>query len=232
MRTTTIRLPVDLHETLEAEADEYDLSFSEYARRILRARDTNTDGEYVNTQPNTEANTSEYDDRIRALEERLTAVEEQLENTRPNTTPEYASTPANTEEDTSGMMSEDAIRRVISGEEVPGDRDRDDADADELTEEMERALAELDVPGRKATVEEARRDAIRWTWQRLREMGEAETQELANPAFDEFGEKTGYSEGSRYRGYGLWDNCVREALKELPGVVDPGARGHVWTFDE
>ena len=48
--------------------------------------------------------------------------------------------------------------------------------------------------------------------------GEAITQELANPAFDKFGDETEYSSGSRYRGYGLWDNCVHEALKQLPGV--------------
>jgi len=100
--------------------------------------------------------------------------------------------------------------------------------AETLSEEMERVLAGLDVPGRPDAVEETRRDAIRWGWEYLREHdGPLRANELADAIFHEFEDDPdlGYSASAdRYDGYQLWDNCVRTRIKKLPGVVD-GANG-------
>lgn len=67
MKVTTLRIPESLYETLEEEADAQDLSFSEYARRILRNR---------------KEHTPEYEEgyasigRVDELEERIAALEE------------------------------------------------------------------------------------------------------------------------------------------------------------
>lgn len=50
MKVTTLRIPESLYETLQEEADEEEMSLSEYVRRILRNRKEHTDeykGEYA-----------------------------------------------------------------------------------------------------------------------------------------------------------------------------------------
>lgn len=64
MKITTLRLPEGLAEDLEEEAEDKDLSFSEYVRRILRARDRIR-----------KKNTPDYDKRIRDLERRVDDLE-------------------------------------------------------------------------------------------------------------------------------------------------------------
>jgi hypothetical protein len=110
----------------------------------------------------------------------------------------------------------------------------DGSESASLREEMEAALKELDVPGRKAKVEYARRQAVKWAWEYLRDAdGVVTTRELANSTFAEFwDEPINYTTNERYPGYGLWDGCVRDVLKQLPGVVDPGPRGSRWRFEE
>ena len=65
MKVTTLRLPESMYQALEAEADEREMSLSEYVRDILRER--------PNTQPNTQANTS-----LGELEQRVSALEAEL----------------------------------------------------------------------------------------------------------------------------------------------------------
>jgi hypothetical protein len=58
--------------------------------------------------------------------------------------------------------------------------------------------------------------------------------ELADKTFHEFEDDPdlGYSaSGSRFDGYQLWDNCIREVLRELPGV-HPGSGSGAWEFHE
>ena len=62
MEPLTIRIPEDLKESLDAEADEYDVSTSEYVRRLIRQG-----REYDDLQ-----------DRLETREARIDELEEQL----------------------------------------------------------------------------------------------------------------------------------------------------------
>lgn len=62
MEPLTIRIPEDLKESLDAEADEYDVSTSEYIRRLIRQG-----REY-----------DELQDRLETREARIDELEEQL----------------------------------------------------------------------------------------------------------------------------------------------------------
>lgn len=121
------------------------------------------------------------------------------------------------------------------------DHDREDAPPDEavklrkhpdrVRERAKAALDELDVPGRDPAVERNRREAIMWAWDYLRRHGDATSSEIANATFGYFWDvDLGYSVSSRYPGYGLWDNCVRDVLAELPGVDAPAEKGSEWSF--
>lgn len=104
----------------------------------------------------------------------------------------------------------------------------------DLRDRMEAKLEDLNVPGRPPAVEETRREAIKFAWDRLREAGEIQPRDLANETFQEFDDDPdlGYSaSGTRYDGYQLWDNCVRGVLRELPGVY-PGSGSAGWKFRE
>lgn len=109
---------------------------------------------------------------------------------------------------------------------------QEDSPAD-LRERMETALADLDVPGRDPAVERTRRQAISWAWARLREEGSMRPRDLANDTLGQFFEEPnlGYGTASgRHAGYQLWDNCVRDVLRELPGVHT--STGKEWSFEE
>jgi hypothetical protein len=57
---------------------------------------------------------------------------------------------------------------------------------------------------------------------------------LADKTFHKFEDdpNLGYSaSSSRYDGYQLWDSCIREVLRELPGVY-PGGGSSGWSFRE
>lgn len=142
--------------------------------------------------------------------------------------------------DIEAAMAGGATDEGMDDEEVAAAADRhmearsDDGNGDGLRAKMEAKLADLDVPGRPPEVEETRREAIKFAWETLREAGEMQPRELANETFHEFEDdpNLGYSAGgSRYDGYQLWDNCVREVLRELPGV-HPGSGSGGWSFHE
>lgn len=115
---------------------------------------------------------------------------------------------------------------------VPDDRRQQD-DVDHQREQMEAVLEELHVPGRDPAVERTRREATKYAWERLREYEEINAQRLANDTFGQFFDKQylNYSTSPVYPGYGLWDNCLRDVLSELPGVVKPRERGKTYRFD-
>lgn len=104
---------------------------------------------------------------------------------------------------------------------------------DDLRERAEAALDDLHVKGRDPAVERTRREAVMWAWDYLREREHARSSEIANATFGKFwSDKIGYSTSSRYPGYGLWDNCVRDLLSELPGVDAPAEKDNKWRFVE
>lgn len=208
MEVTTLRLPGDLLEELDAEADELGFSSrSEYIRHLLRNRseyapNTDTEAERIRSEY-----ASEYADKLSELEERL----EQLEQ-RPTTgQPEF--------------------------KDPRGDPRREkepDGGGDDLREQMEERLDELDVPGRKTAVEATRRRVIKYAWETLREEGTIDAGDLQKDLMGKFFEdpNLGYSVSKRNPGYQLWDNCVRDRLVELPGVVAPGQRGSEYRFSQ
>jgi hypothetical protein len=71
MKIATLRLPESLYDDLVAEAEAEDLSFSEYARMLLRNRQANTHTS-PNTPEHTQANTL---DRLDELEQRVADLE-------------------------------------------------------------------------------------------------------------------------------------------------------------
>ena len=104
---------------------------------------------------------------------------------------------------------------------------------DALEAEAWDALDTLDVTGRGHETRQVRKKAIMRAWRELRSRGEAETQEIAIPAFDAYVEtpKFGYSASTdRHRAYNFWDGCARDVLKQLPYVEPPEARGNTWRF--
>ncbi len=111
MKVTTLRLPESMYEALEAEAEAEEKSLSEYVREILRNRE-NTQ---PNTQEHTQPNTSEYDERIRDLEQRVGDLEEWVsaqgepvtDERRPDRRPEPAESPSGQE------APSDDVRAVV-----------------------------------------------------------------------------------------------------------------------
>jgi len=139
-----------------------------------------------------------------------------------------------------GESYEDVIWRLIEQADASDDepREREDSavtqDVDgDLRDRADAALDELDVPGRDPAIERNRREAIMWAWDYLRRRGNATSSEIANATFGYFWDvDLGYSISSRYPGYGLWDNCIRDVLSELPGVDSPPEKGSEWAFVE
>lgn len=140
-------------------------------------------------------------------------------------------TPAKAPEQPPGGPAEGEVSPAKTSAEPPAEPP---AETEECREQMENALDDVDVPGRKAAVEQTRREAIRFAWEFLADRGRAESSELANATFGKFfdDDHLGYSTSSRYPGYQMWDGTVRDALKQLPGVEPPAERGSTWRFDE
>jgi hypothetical protein len=80
MKVTTLRLPETMHESIEAEAAEQEMSVAEYIRAVLRTRQEHTP-EHL-SEPAAGASAGEYDElreRVGELEERVDELEEQAE---------------------------------------------------------------------------------------------------------------------------------------------------------
>lgn len=83
MKVTTVRIPESLYEDLTDEAEERDLSVSEYIRDVLRAREhteghTLGDTDLAERVAELEAADDERGRRLGELEERLGRVEEDI----------------------------------------------------------------------------------------------------------------------------------------------------------
>jgi Arc/MetJ-type ribon-helix-helix transcriptional regulator len=211
MKVVTLRLPENTVEELDDEYSQEGFdSRTEYVRNIIENRDA--------IPQNTPENTDRLDEltsRVDGLEERVDALDAGDKDPGSNWTRDpHCSEPI--VDDTDQEDHEDR---------------RDDLATEQLRQSMLDVLEDLDVPGRRAGVEKTRREAVKHAWDRLREQGSATSQGLANDTFGAFfDEELGYSTSARYPGYGLWDNCVRDRLKQLPGVEAPGRRGNEWRF--
>lgn len=78
---------------------------------------------------------------------------------------------------------------------------------------------------------EVRTAAIRRAYALVRERGEIQSREIQETVWEEFkDEQIGYSasESGRGPGYTLWNSCVSDALRDLPGIKGPGQNGTWW----
>jgi hypothetical protein len=81
MKVTTLRLPETMHESIEAEAAEQEMSVAEYIRAVLRTRQEHTP-EHL-SEPAAGASAGEYDElreRVGELEERVDELEGRAES--------------------------------------------------------------------------------------------------------------------------------------------------------
>lgn len=228
MQPYPVRLPESLIDDLDDEADERDLGTAEYIRKILRQRHT--------TQGNTQELTEEYTQRIEDHEQRLEDVEARLSTLEAeDDRHDDASDSADTQDDESPSVEPDALRQPSSASQHTPDAGGSpsiDESTDSLRAEAEEAAQAVDIPGRSAETRTARQDALLFAWEYLREHERAQSSEIANATFDAFEGEVGYSAQEKYRGRGLWQGYLREALRELPGVDGPGERGRTWEFVE
>lgn len=233
MQPITLRLPDELLDAIEEKKEERGFSSrSEYVRVLLRESvfgsdtpdiDPSTNGTSPSTRDVPDSNTQKILDRLDEIDGKIDRL------------PEAEDTPASENASDSPLSdsSGNTVNAIDRDEETAGSPPHSppttqDPERDELREDMETTLEELDVPGRPQEVEEVRREAARWTWEWLREEGEAKPNAIANATFNEFRDSgIGYSAGSRYPGYQMWDNYLRETLRELP-AVQPG--GKFWRF--
>lgn len=221
MRPYPVRLPESLIDELDDEATDRGLGTAEYIRRILRQRDT--------TQPHT----NDYTQRIAATEQRLDDLEARLSAllADKHRHADEAATQAARHDDLPSAKQKPAQRSLSGSERYPdaGGASSVDVSADSLRAEAEEAAAAVSIKGRSETLVEARREALLWAWEYLREHQRAQSSEIANAVFDEF-DDLGYSAQDKYRGRGVWQGYLREALRELPRVDGPDPRGRTWEF--
>lgn len=217
MEIVTLRIEENTLGALDDEKSQHGFSNrTEYIRFLIENRDV--------IVSNTLAVDDDVQERLDELEQRVDDLESSDEQDPRASLPED---PSDIE-----MAVDDEPHFELRLDDDPRDHDRADQGGDPTRQEMLDVLDDLDVPGRKTATEYARREAIQYAWDRLREEQTMASSELANDVFGQFfkNEDLGYKTSSRYPGYGLWDNCVRDALKELPGVEDPGRRGNEWRF--
>lgn len=224
MANRSIRLPESLDDDLVDEADAADKTVSEYIRDILRNRDQ-----------------IDSDDRVDELEQRLDDVEARL-STLEAEDHGHAGAPETgaTRDDQSPTREQESPQRAVSASQHTPDAGGGEraergvvVKADSLRAEAEEVLEAADISGSSA-VQRNRREAALWAWDYLREQGECQAGEIANATFGAFWDvQLNYSTSSRGRaGRTLWQNCLRELLKKLPGVEQPDGRGGTWKFVE
>lgn len=210
MKVTTLRLPESMYEALEDEAEEEEKSVSEYIRGILRQRE--------NTQPNTQANTTEYDDRIRDLEQRVGDLEERLPNLEPI-------------EQWKGSETAESEAKTEEQQRKPEGERTENPVVEQRTEHtaLEDQISRLDVPG-QGEKEARRREAVGAALEYIREHGQATPADLRENVYPDY--QAGYTTGKNPP-RSWWKNCVYPALRELaendPRLEKGDARG-LWSY--
>ncbi len=219
MEVLTIRLDPNTVEDLDEEYDaEGFRNRTEYIRAIIDGRDRILENTDENTEP------------VDSLRERLDELEERVGELE-------SGGPGDRVDRRDDVVDERDQEELVEQRE-PDDRDIDqdgrDDRGDPLREQMREEIFDIEIPGRDAAVERTRREAVQHAWELLREKDSTTSRDLANSTFGAFFDdrNLGYTTNSRYAGYGLWDSCVRDALKQLPGVDSPPERGQTWKFIE
>ena len=108
-------------------------------------------------------------------------------------------------------------------ERARGGEQTAETDAVGIPDDVEAAIADLDLPGSGAKLD-ARRDGVRDLFEHLREQGSASKSDF---------ETIVDADDVRYGSFAsFWNNCVKErdALASLPGVEAPGEGEHNWYY--
>lgn len=108
-------------------------------------------------------------------------------------------------------------------ERARGGEQTAETDAVGIPDDVEAAIADLDLPGSGAKLD-ARRDGVRDLFEHLREQGSASRSDF---------ETIVDADDVRYGSFSsFWNNCVldRDALASLPGVEAPGEGEHNWYY--
>ena len=92
-----------------------------------------------------------------------------------------------------------------------------------VDEHVSALLDDMDVPGISGMMRDWRRDAIRATFDRLRDTREIKEAELIEQVYP--AHSAGYDEAEQ------WWAMVSERLGDLPGVVEPRWGGKTWRYD-
>jgi len=225
MANRSIRLPEGLDDDLEVEADERDMTVSEYIRDILRRRDELGDDDRVDELAQTVADLEARVSELEAEQPRhahASASDDVPDDQRDASAQESLSAPSSASQHTPDAGG--------SGWE-PSQRAGGDESGDSLRAEAVQAAQAVDIPGRNTESKDARREALLWAWEFIRARGSEQSSVIADQTFDAFDEDDlGYSAQEEFRGRGLWQGYLRDALRELPCVEGPPPKGRTWEF--
>ncbi len=230
MANRSIRLPDSLDDELVEEADDAEKTVSEHIRDILRQRDQIDDHDRVD----------ELEDRLAEVEARLSELE--ADDRRHGD----ASGGADASDEDSVAQEEESLTQPSSasqdapdaGGESPESSDAPDVDvkADQRRAEAEEEVEGLTLHGRFEKYDTARKDALLFAWDFLRDRGSATGREISTAVAQEFGyDALQYSpsdDPDRYPAYSLFRGFLSDALRELPGV-DPytgNEKGGEWRY--
>lgn len=236
MPRITVNVSEDLEAWVEDEAERLDRSKAEMGGRCIEL----IHGEVGHINPKHADSELQQSDVDQELRQRLDDVEERLAELEAATPTDSPPEPA--QDPNPSPQQETSHDATAPRETTPDAGGGDDGEqgragvplrADSVRAQAEEAVQAAEVPGRAAGVERTRREALLWAWDYLREHEHAKSSEIANATFGAFWSESrlNYSSSSRYPGYNLWDNYLRNQLAELPGVEAPGRRGSDWFFD-
>lgn len=226
MPIVTFRIDQNTLDELDEEESQYSFSNrAEYLRHLIDNRDIVL------------ANTQSGDvDVVNELQERLDDLEGRVDELESDPSPAAAPVDGDRRDDaTVDSLPERpesaAADRVDVVDDEHDQDDRADQAGDPTRQEMLDVIEDVHIPGTSPATERTRREAVKYAWTRLREEGEMQSRDLANDAYGRFyDDGLGYPADGRYAGFKFWDNCLRDAIKELPGVIPPEPSGRTWRY--
>lgn len=205
MQIVTVRLDEDLVDDLDAEAEEHGFSNrTEYIRNLLRNRER--------IQENTPENTSDYDERLTGIEERLSALEAEITENTPRQNDVIAQ---NTRESAVSGGGGDRMEHLAGDDSAAGvsGGDREDTASDD-DERREAAAAHVrDHFGDGGPQKEHVRRAVVAVVQHLATEGACKTATLKDVVMEVAGDH--YAERRN-----AW-NSINRYVADVPGVHKP-----------
>jgi len=240
MPRITVRVDDETAEWLEAEADRLDRSKAKTGGRCIELLHGELDhispqhfdaGADINLKQPDSGRVDELAQTVADLEARVS----ELEAEQPRHA--HASASDDAPDDQCDASAQESLSAPSSASQhTPdaggsGEAERGVAvTADSVRAQAEQRIDDMDIPGSGA-VQRNRRDALLWAWDYLRQEEKAQSSQIANATYGAFWDRDlDYGVQSQYPGRGLWQLCLRDRLRELPGVDAPPSRGRTWEF--